>query len=196
MILGWMLAACSGGPQIGDEVVQIIPNPPDVAYDTVRTWTDTASDAPPEGEIARDAPIGQTGLDGTWSGPLSFMEAFVPGADPVCEGGSVTMVIDGNAERHVVVRATCSDWTTQVPIGPRYGAMTAIGFATLDPTDLTSFRFDITFAAPNMATYSRSNQRARVTEAGIEVSWDDIGGIGQLQFGHAVSWTATREVAP
>jgi hypothetical protein len=189
-MLAALLMACAR-QEPADEVVVVAPDPVDIARDTARVWGDTAADTAAPIEAVTDPPIGTTALDGTWTGSLDFLEVFTPGADPHVTG-TVMLVIDGDAERHAVLRASATGWDPQVPLGRAYGELTGIGLGTLDPTDLSTFRMDITFGAPNKAVYTKINARVRAIDDTLTMNIDDVVGIGALQVGHVITWTVTR----
>jgi len=186
----WMLVACASR-ESPEEVTIEAPDAQDIAHDSFREWGDTADPASTPTLSVTDDPIGPTALDGVWLGDLDFTEVFTPGADPHVLG-TVTLLISGDAERHVIFRAEARGWDPQVPIGRPYGPLTGIGFATLDPADLTSFRLDLTFGAPQKAIYSKNAVRVRLIDDALTMSLDDVVGVGAFQFGHRITWTATR----
>jgi hypothetical protein len=166
--------------------------PPD--SDTAVPWTgdtDLASFTRDTFPVTDD-PIGATALDGTWTGTFDLTE-FVPitGGRPHC-AGTVQLVIDGNAPRHVVATFAGEPWDPNLGIGRPYGLLTGIGYATLDPGDLTKFVLQAALGATNMATFDANRVRVSVTDDHLVTDYDDVTGIGVIKAGHQLTFDLVR----
>jgi hypothetical protein len=147
-----------------------------------------------------DSDIGATALDGTWTGSFVFVDVWpdlLVKEDPRCEG-TVELVIDGTADRHVMAEMRCDTWDPNFKLGALpaalagpYGDLEGIGFATLDPADLTEFRLDVSIVATNMSPFTRK-VRIRAVDDTLVMDFDSV----SVGTGQRVSFTATRASNP
>jgi hypothetical protein len=146
-----------------------------------------------------DDPIGPTALDGAWAGTFELDEVLpLSNKEPHC-AGTVTMTIDGRAPRHVVAEFACPTWDPNLPetlLYHPYGPVSGIGFATLDPADLSGFVLQAALGATYMATLDANRVKVQVADDHLVGTFDDVKGIGTLKSGRKLTFDLARAAAP
>jgi hypothetical protein len=148
-----------------------------------------------------DAPIGATSLDGDWAGTFDLVEEVaLVGDRPAC-AGTVSFTIDGDAARHVISTWECPLWDPNIDLLPGaldapYGAVSGVGFGTLDPADLAPFRMNIALIASAMTPLDLHRVTVKQEGETLVIAYDDITGIGPVRQGHKLDAVLSRVVVP
>lgn len=157
------------------------------------------SDVPSSGEDTWtyvDVPIGRTAIDGHWTGTFELTEVVIATENPKC-AGVVDLTIDGNGPRHVVATFSCARWDPNISLlpgglGREYGELFGVGFATLDPDDLSKFRLDVAMAADAMITFDAESILVKDADGVFTVDWEYVVGVLGIRTGHKLSASISR----
>ncbi len=205
----WLFVVACGNPSTtpaDDADTDTVGDTDDTVEDTEIVWDTGDGNEPGNGEdtgfnpFVVDPNIGATALDGVWKGTLVYLDVWpdlLVKEDPRCEG-TVELVIDGTADRHVIAEFRCTVWDPNFKLGGLpaalagpYGDLEGIAFASLDPNNLTEFRLDTSIVATNMNPFTR---RVKVTSDGttLTVNFNGV----SVGSGQRVTFEATRQPAP
>lgn len=187
-----LLACAKDPPEGGDDGDDTSLGEDTQVVETAVPWPTDAGGDPPLIDTfpLTDDPIGPTAIDGVYEGTFTLRVWTGVPPEAICRG-TLTATVDGDADRHVIADFECPTWTRGPSLGPAYGPLVGVGFATLDPDDLASFRMDLTFTARSLDRTNLENLRVTVADGGLTASREDTVGFGDFKVGPGLTLDAT-----